>query len=153
MRVCPTCNHQYADGDGNFCVRDGTALVAPTQAPSTQAPSRQAPSTHAPSGPAAIQTAPGQAAGPPRQPVSQPGTVPPAAHEFGAQMTGHPQADQSAGTAQAAGQHRVQPGAVAGAPLERIKCDWCQGTNESAALACRYCGAPLDVKNLVSDSG
>jgi len=38
-------------------------------------------------------------------------------------------------------------------PLERIMCDWCQGANESTALACRFCGAPLDIKNLVSDSG
>ncbi|HKV38288.1 MAG TPA: AIM24 family protein, partial [Blastocatellia bacterium] len=38
-------------------------------------------------------------------------------------------------------------------PLQRIKCDWCQGLNEAAALACRTCGAPLDIKTLVSESG
>jgi len=38
-------------------------------------------------------------------------------------------------------------------PLERIKCQWCQSLNEKTALACRSCGAPLDVRNLVSESG
>jgi uncharacterized protein (AIM24 family) len=38
-------------------------------------------------------------------------------------------------------------------PLERIQCQWCQGMNEKSALSCRTCGAPLDVRNLVSDSG
>src|SRR5262245_52776190 len=113
MRVCPTCNHRYSDGDGNFCVRDGTPLVAPAQAPSA----------HVQSGPAgAMQTPAAQAPGPQVQ----------------------------SGPAGAIQTPRAQP---AGAPLERLKCDWCQGTNESTALSCRYCGAPLDIKNLVSDSG
>jgi len=38
-------------------------------------------------------------------------------------------------------------------PLERLKCQWCQSLNEKSALACRSCGAPLDVRNLVSESG
>ena len=38
-------------------------------------------------------------------------------------------------------------------PLERIQCQWCHGLNEKSALACRSCGAPLDVRNLVSESG
>lgn len=38
-------------------------------------------------------------------------------------------------------------------PLQRIKCDWCDGMNPPEALACRACGAPLDVQNLVSESG
>src|SRR5260370_3712493 len=38
-------------------------------------------------------------------------------------------------------------------PLERIQCQWCQGMNDKAALACRACGAPLDIRNLVSESG
>jgi uncharacterized protein (AIM24 family) len=37
--------------------------------------------------------------------------------------------------------------------FERLQCQWCQGLNEKAALACRSCGAPLDVRNLVSESG
>ncbi len=45
-----------------------------------------------------------------------------------------------------------QPGA-AQAPLERIQCQWCQGQNEKTATSCRFCGAPLDVRNLVSESG
>jgi uncharacterized protein (AIM24 family) len=38
-------------------------------------------------------------------------------------------------------------------PFERIQCQWCQGMNEKAALACRTCGAPLDIRNLISESG
>ena len=38
-------------------------------------------------------------------------------------------------------------------PIERITCEWCQSTNEAAALSCRTCGAPLTLKNLVSESG
>jgi uncharacterized protein (AIM24 family) len=40
-----------------------------------------------------------------------------------------------------------------GESLERIQCQWCQGMNERSALACRTCGAPLDIRNLVSESG
>jgi uncharacterized protein (AIM24 family) len=36
---------------------------------------------------------------------------------------------------------------------ERIQCQWCQGLNPSSATSCITCGAPLDVKNLVSESG
>ena len=38
-------------------------------------------------------------------------------------------------------------------PLERIQCQWCQSMNEKTALTCRSCGAPLDIRNLVSESG
>jgi uncharacterized protein (AIM24 family) len=38
-------------------------------------------------------------------------------------------------------------------PLSRIVCQWCQTQNEPTAVACRSCGAPLDIKNLVSESG
>jgi uncharacterized protein (AIM24 family) len=41
----------------------------------------------------------------------------------------------------------------AGLPLERIQCQWCQSMNEKIATACRACGAPLDIRNLVSESG
>lgn len=41
----------------------------------------------------------------------------------------------------------------AGEPLERIQCQWCQSMNDKSALSCRACGAPLDIKNLVSESG
>ena len=37
--------------------------------------------------------------------------------------------------------------------FERLQCPWCQSLNEKSALACRSCGAPLDVSNLVSESG
>ncbi len=38
-------------------------------------------------------------------------------------------------------------------PIERIPCQWCQSMNEKTALTCRSCGAPLDIRNLVSESG
>ena len=41
----------------------------------------------------------------------------------------------------------------AGDPLERIQCQWCQSMNLKTALACQTCGAPLDIRNLVSESG
>ncbi|HEX7359985.1 MAG TPA: AIM24 family protein [Bryobacteraceae bacterium] len=41
----------------------------------------------------------------------------------------------------------------AGEPLERIQCQWCQSMNDKSALSCRACGAPLDIRNLVSESG
>jgi uncharacterized protein (AIM24 family) len=40
-----------------------------------------------------------------------------------------------------------------GESLERIQCQWCQSMNDRTALACRTCGAPLDIRNLVSESG
>jgi uncharacterized protein (AIM24 family) len=41
----------------------------------------------------------------------------------------------------------------AAADFERIQCQWCQLMNPKAALSCNACGAPLDVRNLVSESG
>jgi uncharacterized protein (AIM24 family) len=38
-------------------------------------------------------------------------------------------------------------------PIERLKCQWCQGINEKIALSCQFCGASLDLENLVSESG
>src|SRR5271168_5245970 len=38
-------------------------------------------------------------------------------------------------------------------PLQRIACDWCKAQNPVGATSCEKCGAPLNVKNLVSDSG
>lgn len=37
--------------------------------------------------------------------------------------------------------------------MERVECQWCQVQNEPGATSCITCGAPLDVRNLVSDSG
>ena len=42
---------------------------------------------------------------------------------------------------------------ASGGPVERIQCQWCQSMNEKNALSCWACGAPLDIRNLVSDSG
>ncbi|HTP86448.1 MAG TPA: AIM24 family protein [Bryobacteraceae bacterium] len=48
----------------------------------------------------------------------------------------------------------TDPSHVAGAEaFERLQCQWCQSMNEKAALTCRACGAPLDIRNLVSESG
>ena len=38
-------------------------------------------------------------------------------------------------------------------PIQRIQCEWCQGQNLPNATACQSCGAPLNIKNLVSESG
>ena len=38
-------------------------------------------------------------------------------------------------------------------PVQRIQCQWCQSQNQPTATACWACGAPLDIRNLVSDSG
>ncbi len=38
-------------------------------------------------------------------------------------------------------------------PLQRVVCQWCQTQNEKTATTCRACGAPLDIKDLVSESG
>ena len=48
-------------------------------------------------------------------------------------------------------QQQAQP--AANMPVERIKCEWCQAMNEKTAVSCRACGAPLDIENLVSESG
>jgi uncharacterized protein (AIM24 family) len=48
---------------------------------------------------------------------------------------------------------RAQPAASAGEPVQRIQCEWCQAMNETTALNCRACAAPLDIRNLVSESG
>ena len=36
---------------------------------------------------------------------------------------------------------------------DRIECQWCKAQNEPGATTCATCGAPLDARNLVSDSG
>src|SRR5512142_407832 len=38
-------------------------------------------------------------------------------------------------------------------PLQRIQCEWCGSQNPPDAQSCRACGAPLDIRNLVSESG
>jgi len=38
-------------------------------------------------------------------------------------------------------------------PLERLECEWCRLQNATGATSCTACGAPLGVKNLISDSG
>jgi uncharacterized protein (AIM24 family) len=38
-------------------------------------------------------------------------------------------------------------------PVERIKCQWCQGMNLKTALSCQFCGATLNLEDVVSESG
>lgn len=37
--------------------------------------------------------------------------------------------------------------------MERLQCRWCDGQNPTQATTCQMCGAPLDVRDVVSDSG
>jgi uncharacterized protein (AIM24 family) len=39
------------------------------------------------------------------------------------------------------------------APIQRLQCRWCKAQNETSATTCGTCGAPLDVADVVSDSG
>lgn len=50
-------------------------------------------------------------------------------------------------------QQPSQTPSPANTPIERVQCQWCQAMNEKTAVSCRACGAPLDIKNLVSESG
>jgi uncharacterized protein (AIM24 family) len=55
-------------------------------------------------------------------------------------------------------QGRVRAGAMASeatghSVMERIQCQWCGVQNETGRTTCDACGAPIDVRNLVSDSG
>jgi len=43
--------------------------------------------------------------------------------------------------------------APSGAGVSRLECEWCRGQNTADAVSCRSCGAPLNIKNLVSESG
>jgi len=49
--------------------------------------------------------------------------------------------------------HRAETARHPMDPLQRIQCQWCQTQNEPSAISCRACGAPLDIRNLVSESG
>ena len=37
--------------------------------------------------------------------------------------------------------------------MDRIECQWCKAQNEPERTSCDACGAPLDKRNLVTDSG
>jgi uncharacterized protein (AIM24 family) len=37
--------------------------------------------------------------------------------------------------------------------MDRIECQWCHGQNSDQARTCDTCGAPLDARNVVSESG
>jgi uncharacterized protein (AIM24 family) len=36
---------------------------------------------------------------------------------------------------------------------QRVQCRWCRGQSPASATTCERCGAPLDIRNLVSDAG
>ena len=36
---------------------------------------------------------------------------------------------------------------------QRIQCKWCKGQSPATSTTCERCGAPLDLRNLVTDSG
>ncbi len=125
MKICPNCNQTAAD-DKVFCGNDGTRLI-PVAANSPAAPP--------------VQTPPNFAA-PPIQ-TQQTSVSPPVQR---------PQTNAAPPPVQV---QSVPPQPVhdANAPIERIKCKWCQAMNEKTAVSCRTCGAPLDIKDLVSESG
>ena len=62
-------------------------------------------------------------------------------------------ATQAAARPEPLAQPRTQPQAPAQGDHSRIVCEWCQGQNPVKETSCRFCGAPLDIKNLVSESG
>jgi uncharacterized protein (AIM24 family) len=37
--------------------------------------------------------------------------------------------------------------------MDRVECQWCRAQNEPGQTACQVCGAPLDARKVVSDSG
>ena len=37
--------------------------------------------------------------------------------------------------------------------MELVECQWCRGQNQPGTSTCTVCGAPLDARNAVSDSG
>ena len=37
--------------------------------------------------------------------------------------------------------------------MDRVECQWCKAQNEPERTSCSTCGAPLDKRNLVTDSG
>ena len=37
--------------------------------------------------------------------------------------------------------------------MDLLECQWCRGQNQPGTASCATCGAPLDEKNVVSDSG
>ena len=47
----------------------------------------------------------------------------------------------------------VQPAQAQNEAVERLQCNWCQGINLKTALSCQFCGAPLDLKDVVSELG
>jgi len=138
MKQCPTCGEQYKDELGNFCVRDGTPLIQRLGARSEEGPRPPLAQPPTPTTPGYGNPDPSPSTGAPAKPAPQ--QVPAQTPYQVVQMPVLPQVASGAPSG----------GAV---PLQRIKCDWCQSMNESGALSCRACGAPLDIKNLVSESG
>jgi uncharacterized protein (AIM24 family) len=125
MKHCPTCQRTF-DDEKVFCGSDGSRLV-PDAPPAYSEQQSVPPPSSWPSTPAA-------------QPTHDYQSPQPAAPQYQATPQQHTEPP------------RATPAAHAG-PLERIRCEWCQAMNEGTALSCRTCGAPLDIKNLISESG
>lgn len=183
MKRCTVCSQTYQDNEGNFCIRDGGRLEAISAAPPQPPPQYgqgdhpAAPGGYQqpapPSPPAGYQQPappPSQPAGyPPQQQGYQQAPPPAALQQQGYQQAPQPPAPQQSGyqptvpvtpSAPPPPSSSAQPGQVikhqaasSSDAHQRIKCEWCQGMNEAAAVSCRTCGAPLDIKNLVSESG
>jgi uncharacterized protein (AIM24 family) len=146
MKICPTCGHQYNDEAGNFCVRDGARLDARPSSPVPQpAPPRPVP-PQSPAIPPSPPPAPGHSPG-----FLSPDSVPPIG-QISAPPPVVPFYNAPAASPPPQAPHQPQAPQAA-QPLQRIRCEWCQGMNEANAVSCRACGAPLDIKNLVSESG
>ncbi len=37
--------------------------------------------------------------------------------------------------------------------MDRLECQWCHAQNQPGTTSCGTCGAPLDARDVVSDSG
>ena len=132
MRTCPTCQRPVADGQ-KFCSHDGTRIPQDVAPPQNFAPAQ-------PFSPPIAPPVPPQYPETPLPYAPQPPQYGPTPPQYAAPPqqppVGHP------------------PQAHASdAPIERLKCQWCESMNEKGATTCRTCGAPLDIKNLVSESG
>jgi uncharacterized protein (AIM24 family) len=145
MKHCPTCQRTF-DDEKVFCGSDGTRLVS--DAPPAYAEQQSAPP------PPQQSTQQQQSAS--QSPLSSWPSTPAAPPSYDYQSP-QPAAPQPTPQYQAAPQQHAEPQRAAtpahAGPLERIRCEWCQAMNEATALSCRACGAPLDMKNLVSESG
>jgi uncharacterized protein (AIM24 family) len=148
MKHCPTCQRTF-DDEKVFCGSDGTRLVSDATPAYPEQQSAPPPQQQQSTPPQPQQSAP-------QSPLSSWPSTPAAPPSYDYQ-TPQPAAPQPTPQYQATPPSQAEPQPAAppahAGPLERIRCEWCQAMNEATALSCRACGAPLDMKNLVSESG